>query len=257
MDAVAAKKPVTINRWLPYWAVFQADVGHTLQSWVYRVWVLASLLAMTGYLLYRVGPVREFGVLHPASLFMSDLLKWTVLVSVTFVVILTTGSISGERGTMADSVLSRGISRHQYFMGKWHARLVAVLGTFFLLGVVALVSSLIFLHEDLSLTGSLMAMATVAAMLAVVCTAGVTVSAMVHSTMLGMAVLWILLYGLGFAMTQLPPSFPTPYRTLDKLPYILKGQYDAQLLTNLMGYCAMSCVGTAIIGLFYFSRRDV
>ena len=139
MEGLATPSRPVYNRWLPYWAVFQADVGQTLRSWVYRVWVLASLLAMAGYLLYRVGAVREFGVLHPASAFMSDLLKWTVLVSVTLVVILTTGSISSERGTMADSVLSRGISRHQYFMGKWHARLVVVLGTFFLLGIIAVV----------------------------------------------------------------------------------------------------------------------
>jgi putative exporter of polyketide antibiotics len=257
MDAAAVKKPVAINRWLPYWAVFQADIGQTLRSWVYRVWVLASLLAMAGYLLYRVGAVREFGVLHPASAFMSDLLKWTVLVSVTLVVILTAGSISSERGTMADSVLSRGISRHQYFMGKWHARLVVVLGTFVLLGVIAVVSSMMTLHEDLSLPGCLMALATVSAMLAVVCTAGVTVSAIVHSTMLGMAVLWVLLYGVGFAMTQLPASFPTPYRTLDKLPHILKGHFDGQLLLNLMGYCLVASLATAIIGLFAFSRRDV
>ena len=40
------------------------------------------------------------------------------------IVVLTAGSISAERGTVADSVLSRGISRYQYFMGKWHARLL-------------------------------------------------------------------------------------------------------------------------------------
>ena len=41
MEATVEKKPVAINRWLPYWAVFQYDVGQTLRSWVYRVWVLA------------------------------------------------------------------------------------------------------------------------------------------------------------------------------------------------------------------------
>ena len=51
------------------------------------------------------------------------------------------GSISSERGTLADSVLSRGISRYQYFLGKWHARLATVLGTFLVLGVVVLVGS--------------------------------------------------------------------------------------------------------------------
>ena len=55
MDAAAAPSPVKINRWLPYWAVFQADVRQTLRSWVYRFWVLLSVLATVGYLLYRFG----------------------------------------------------------------------------------------------------------------------------------------------------------------------------------------------------------
>src|SRR5262249_6759775 len=148
---------VKINRWLPYWAVFQADLRQTLGSWVYRTWVLLSVLAAVGYLLYRVGVYREAGIIQYASALISDLLRWSVLGSVTLVIILTAGSISSERGTLADSVLSRGISRYQYFLGKWHARLVVVLTTFLVMGLAALTSSYFFLHEDLSLGGSLLA----------------------------------------------------------------------------------------------------
>src|SRR6202035_307130 len=38
MDATAPTKPVRINRFLPYWAVLQADMRQTLHSWVYRAW---------------------------------------------------------------------------------------------------------------------------------------------------------------------------------------------------------------------------
>src|SRR5262249_22813327 len=120
MDTPAAARPVKIKRWLPYWPVFQADVQQTLRNWVYRTWVLVSLLTAVGYLLYRYGAVREARIIQPASGLVSDLLRWTVLGSVTLIIMLTAGSISSERGTMADSVLSRGISRYQYFLGKWH-----------------------------------------------------------------------------------------------------------------------------------------
>jgi putative exporter of polyketide antibiotics len=258
MDAVAsAKKPVAINRWLPYWAVFQADFGQTIRNWVYRLWVLTLIVATTGWLLYRAAPAKEYGLLHPASLFMSELLNWTILVSVTLVVVLTAGSISGERGSMADSILSRGISRYQYFMGKWHARLVAVLVTFLAMGVVAWISSLMVLHEDLSLVGGLMAMATVAAMLTVVSTAGVTVSAMASSTVVAMAVLWVLLYGLGFAMSLLPAHFATPDRILHKLPYMLRGYFDLEMHTHFIGLCLVLSLILALVGMIHFSRRDV
>src|SRR5271156_607958 len=144
MDAPATPAPtkrIRVNRLLPYWAVFQADFRHTINSWIYRVWVLLSLFAAVGCLLYRYGAYRVAGMVQPASELVSDLLHWTVLGSVTLIIILTGGSISSERGTMADSILSRGISRYQYFLGKWHARLAAILGTFLAIGCLALVAS--------------------------------------------------------------------------------------------------------------------
>src|SRR5207248_9980672 len=103
------------------------------------------------YLRCRVGVYGDAGMIQLASTLISDMLRWSVLGSVTLIVVLTAGSISSERGTMADSVLSRGISRYQYFLAKWHARLAVVLGTFLVMGLVALVGSFLFLHDDLSL----------------------------------------------------------------------------------------------------------
>src|SRR3954447_13869363 len=161
MEDVAGKRPVSFNRWLPYWAVFQADMQQTVQSWVYRIWVLVSLLSAIGYLFYRFGLAHGAGIVQPASRLVSDLLSWTLLGSVSLIVVLCAGSISSERGTMADSVLSRGISRHQYFLGKWHSRLATVLATFWVLAVTALVAAEFLLHEDLSLTGCLVALVSV------------------------------------------------------------------------------------------------
>jgi hypothetical protein len=255
--ATAPAPKVTINRWLPYWAVLQADAHQTLRSWVYRVWVLVSVLATTGYLLYRYAVAHEAGIIQPASVLISDLLRWTVLGSVTLIVVLTAGSISSERGSMADSVLSRGISRYQYFLGKWHARLITVLGTFLVMGGVALVSSLFLLHDDLVLDGSLLALATVAALLAAVVSAGVAVSAIFHSTVLSITVLWALLYGGGFALSLVPAHLPSPDRALHSLPYILHGYYDLQALLELMGWSLGVSVVSALMGMIYFARRDV
>src|SRR5437899_12979319 len=79
MDAATAAKPVKINRWLPYWAVFQADVRQTLRSWVYRTWVLMSVLAAVGYLLYCLGAYREAGLIQLDSVFISNLLRGTLI----------------------------------------------------------------------------------------------------------------------------------------------------------------------------------
>jgi ABC-2 type transport system permease protein len=249
MDAPTATKPVKINRWLPYWAVFQNDVRQTLASWVYRTWVLVSVLAGGGYLLYRWAVVNETGVIQHASALVSDLLRCTVLGSVTLIILLTVGSISSERGSMADSILSRGISRYQYFLGKLHARLLTVLGTYLLMAGVTLVAAFFLLHEDLDWRGSLVALLNVGALLATVVTCGVTVSAIVNSTLLGSAVLWLLVYGTGFALSM--------HRSLNSLPQVLRGFYDLTTQAHLVGWAALVSGVASVVGLIYFARRDV
>lgn len=257
MDAPEPKKEVQVNRWLPYWAVFQSDVQQTLNSWVYRVWLMVSVLATAGYLLFHIALQQKAGIAQPASLKISDLLLWSVLGGVTLVIALTGGSISSERGTMADSVLSRGISRYQYFLGKWHARVAIVLSTFSFMSLIALIGSYFFLHEDLNVGGSLVALGTIMAFLTVVTTCGVTVSAFVNSTVLGICLLWVALYGIGFTLLLLPASYPTPVRVLKNLPNILQGWYDFTFLCRMIGYSLLSSLFLSLVGMAYFGRRDV
>jgi hypothetical protein len=215
------------------------------------------VLSALGYLLYRVGVYREAGIVQTASSLISDLLRWCVFGSVTLVIVLTAGSISSERGTMADSVLSRGISRYQYFLGKWHARLITVVGTFLVVGLLSLAASTLLLHEDLSWVGSLLALVTVATLLALVISCGVTISALLNNTLFGIAILWIVVYGAGFALLLLPAYLPSPYRALTSLPFILRGEYNLALLGRLMGWSALAACGLGLVGLGLFARRDV
>src|SRR6476619_8349854 len=105
MDAPTASAQPRYIRLLPYWAVLQTDLRQTLRGWVWRTWVLASLLAAVGYLLYRLGVYREAGIVQRASLLVGDLVRWTLFGSGLLVVVLTVGGVSAERGTLADSVL--------------------------------------------------------------------------------------------------------------------------------------------------------
>jgi hypothetical protein len=250
-------KAVTIHRWLPYWAVLQADIRQTLRGWIYRSWVVISLLSAAGYLLYHVAVEREAGIVSQAADLVSVWLRWSLLGSVTLIIVLTAGCISSERGTMADSVLSRGISRYQYFLGKWHARLVTVLGTFMALGGLTLGTSLFLLHEDLNWVGCLVTLLMVAALLAVVVSCGVTVSALVNSTLVGIAILWLGLYGFVFLISILPRLFGISHGLLVNLPFILRGEYSWPTVSQTLGWSALASFLVALVGMAYFSRRDV
>jgi len=249
--------PLTFRRLLPYWAVLQTDLRQTLRSWVYRLWVVSSILAAVGYLLYRFGVHREAGMIQSASVLTSDLLRGIVLGSMALIVVLTVSSIASERGTLADSILSRGISRHQYFMAKWHSRTLAVVVTFMMIAGLVLLGSSFLLEEDMTFMGSLMAVLTVSILLAAVVAWGVTLGALAHSTVIGITVMWIALYGVGFLMTLLPTSYPSPDRVLKRLPYMLQGYYDLAAIGEL----ALASFGmmflAAVVGMIGFSRKDV
>ncbi len=156
--------------------------------------------------------------------------------------VLAVSSISSERGTVADSVLSRGISRYQYFLAKWHARLVVVTVTFAVLSSggrswrVTSCSGTIR-NPDLSFTGGLAAVLTVCALLAVIVSWGVTIGALSNGTMLGITVFWLVLYGSGFLLSLLPEPWPSPERMLGRLKFVMQGQYNTTMLTQLLAMC--------------------
>jgi hypothetical protein len=73
----------------------------------------------------------------------------------------------------------------------------------------------------------------------------------------GIAVLWLLLYGGGFTLSLLPATYLTPDRILQRLPHVLRGYYSLDDLGRLVGWsCLFSC-GMAVVGMGYFARRDV
>jgi ABC-2 type transport system permease protein len=258
MDASAATiAPFKYQRWLPYWSVLQTDMRQILRSWVYRLWVAVIILAAAGFLVYRFGVHREAGIVQPSAVHTSDLFRGVSLGSLALIVVLTVSSISSERGTLADSVLSRGISRYQYFLAKCHARTLIVVLTFSVLASIMLFAFNFLLADDLSLIGCLAAVLTISALLAAVVSVGVAVGGACQSTVVGITLLWIVLYGSGILMSLLPSTFPTPEKVLARLPKVLCGQYDLTSLWEwVLGAVIVAWV-SSIVGMLIFARKDV
>lgn len=261
MDAQPPVVTLRFNRFLPYWAVLQTDLKQTFRSWVYRLWVLMMVVAAGGFLLYRVGLHKEAGLFQSAATQSGDLLRILVVGSLALVVVLAVSAVGAEKGTVADSVLSRGISRHQYFLAKWHARLVVIVLTFAVLSVAVLgAGHFLFKSDadsDLTAAGGFAATVAVCAVLLVIVSWGVTIGALTNGTVLGITVFWLALYGLGFLMTLLPEPWPSPDRELGRLKFVLKGQFNPGMLSDLvLASLGLSALAAAL-GLVGFSRRDV
>lgn len=257
MDAPTQAPTIRFNRFLPYWAVLQTDLRQTVRSWVYRLWVLMCLAAAAGSILYKVGVQREAGIVQAASVQTGDLLRGLVVASLGLVALLAVGGIGGERSTVADAVLSRGISRHQYFLAKWHARVVVVLTTFAALAAVVLGAHHVLFDPDLTASGGLAAVAMVSAVLLVVISWGVTIGALSSGTVIGITLFWLLLYGGFVLLSLLPEPYPTPERMLGRLKFVLRGQYDVGVVVQVAVAGAVLSAAAAAVGVVGFARKDV
>ena len=256
MDAPAAPI-IRFNRLLPYWAVLQTDLRQTLRSWVFRLWVILSLVAAAGYGLYKVGIHREAGIVQSASMQTGDLMRGVAAASLALIALLAVSAVSMERTTVADAVLSRGISRHQYFLAKWHSRSLVVVVTLALMALGVLTSYHFLLDPDVTWRGGVAATAIAAAVLAAVVAWGVTVGALASGTVIGITLFWLVLYGVIVLCSFLPDPFPSPTFVIAKMRAVLRGHFDeAEVVKVAGGFVALGLVG-AVIGLIGFGRKDV
>lgn len=262
MDAAAATTPPApstprFNPLLPYFAVFRTDLRQTFHSWLFRLWVIVVVIAAVGYGLYKFGIHREVGLVQSASEQTGVLLGTVGVLTLAFVSLMAVHAICGERGTVADSILSRGISRRQYFAAKWHARTVVLLVAFAVLAAGVLTAYHYLLEPDLSFRGCVVGLAVAVAVLAAVIAWGVTVGAMANGTVIGATLFWLVLFGGLFLLSFLPAPFPTGSGMLSALRTTLRGHYDPTKVAQLIGVCLLVAAVGGGVGLVGYSKKDV
>jgi ABC-type transport system involved in multi-copper enzyme maturation permease subunit len=253
---VSIKIEKLLDPLLPYAAVFKQDFAQTTRGWVYRLGLGAVVMAALGHLLYRTLMHHQAGVPQDASRLMADLLQYCLYLGAALVVLLTAGAIAGERDTLADGVLSRGVTRYQYFLGKWHARLVAVLGAFGVLGFLALSVSVFVLRDDVVWLGGLKALGMVAAVLTLVASVTVTLSALVRNVLLCVTLALLVVYGTGLTLTMMPAGAFSPRLLHDLLPMILRND-QATLSGDFMVVLFGLAVIVPLAGMLPFGRKDI
>jgi ABC-type transport system involved in multi-copper enzyme maturation permease subunit len=118
------------NRTMPFLAILRHDLRTLRESWLVRIWLVATalvaiLLAMSNWAQFPTAPLIA-SLLFPYLVF-----PWFLVVMV-----LGVNPVSGSRlEPLADGFLSRPVTRHEYLLAVWAARVVAVLGVYFLVMV--------------------------------------------------------------------------------------------------------------------------
>lgn len=292
MDSLAHISLPLASRLLPFWAVTQEDLRSVLRHWALWAWLAVGLglpalwLSTTIPAAASAPPAttasgESFGAPHETPRFLHGNLKEThagsagiaaegtlsgfggrvlamqILLCATFALALGATAVSGEADVASDAILCRGIARWQYFLAKSLSRCLAVFLVVALLSMTAITAASLRLPNDVALAGLWSAIQTTGAVLVSAALLGVALGSWFHSPMVGVAVVWMMVYGVGLVATILELRELSPILFAEQLPQVLTGRLEAlaygQWLVKGSLYGAAAAAAAALIR---FSTRD-
>ena len=237
-------------RWMAFSALLEHDLKTMTRSWVVRIWALLTiaLALITIPAGLNEGPISEA---------LAGLLGAYPIVWSTVAILTSAGAVSSEAGVVADSILSKAVTRYDYILAKFAGRLITVLGVYLLVVVPA---SYLFLRADISdLTrdGVLWGIALVGATLMLITSLAVTFSTIFNRSMVAIVVTWILWYVMGFIFALLEIEEFSPVHVVEEMPLTLQGDFHAPDLRRTLLLFSGTTSAVIALAVAHFARKDL
>jgi hypothetical protein len=120
-------------RTMPFLAILRHDLGTLVRSWLVWLWLAAT------FLLSLIVVVSNWGLPSTEILIQRLLIPYLVFPWFLVVMVLGVYSVSESRAeALADGFLSRPVTRYEYLLASWAARVVLVLGVYLVVMVPAI-----------------------------------------------------------------------------------------------------------------------
>jgi hypothetical protein len=112
-------------RWMPAGAIFQHELDGLWTSWLVRSWLAAT--AVLTLLIVST----NWGTTQTAPMLQAVLFPYLVLPWFLVAMVLGISPVTGSRlDSLSDGILSRPITRYEYLLASWAARVVTVLAVY-------------------------------------------------------------------------------------------------------------------------------
>jgi ABC-type transport system involved in multi-copper enzyme maturation permease subunit len=186
-------------RLMPFLAILEHDLRALWASWLVRLWLVATALLT----LMLAG--SNWAQYQDATLIAVLLFPYLVFPWFFVVVVLGVTPVSGARAeVLADGILSRPISRYEYLLAAWSARVLLVWSVF--LAVTVPVIALVILarrpvaEDTVTIFGIISALAVVGLVLTFLVSLGFLMGTLLRKPLLAAVVLVFLWYPAGFLL---------------------------------------------------------
>ncbi len=110
---------------MPAGAILKHELGSLLASWLVRFWFIATVV-LTLLIL-----AANWGASQTAPMLQALLFPYLVFPWFLVAMVLGLSPVTGARlDSLSDGILSRPVTRYEYLLAAWAARVVAVLGVY-------------------------------------------------------------------------------------------------------------------------------
>ncbi len=246
--ASTASAPSLAVRLRPCLAICQDDLRSLWQSWLVRLWLVATVFLT---LLLTLGNWPET---PDAPLIAMLLIPYLVFPWFFVVIILAVNPVSGARTeTLADGILSRPVTRHGYLLATWAARLIAVLGVY-LVGTVPAIALIAMAdrpgvpEDSVTLYGVITSLFVVGLVLTLIVSLGFLAGTLLRRPLLAVVVLVFAWYPVNLVLSAFSLEEFSPISLSQAIPKQLHmrlytpdgdsggeaGQEGAEKVTNFM-----------------------
>ncbi len=235
---------------MTFQALVEADLISLVRSWAVRIW----LGLMAAQSLFMIAVSTNEGTKADA---LAGLLGTFPVIWSTFIIINSSGAVSSETGVVADSILSKAVTRYDYILAKITSRLVMVLGLYLVITIPAAYLISRYGHGPLTRTGTAWGLLLIGMTLLLLTTLSVALSSLFNRTLVALIVAWVLWYAAGGIAALFQLDYLSPLHIVDKLPDILQGQFAAVHPWRIL--FAFTTISAAVItmAVAHFARKDL
>jgi len=227
----------------------QADLRSLFRSKITYGWLLAAFLLV---LVTTLGSRLHGTTSSAVSSGLSDFIYiWSLVI-----IGLTASSVSSEAGELADSIMSKSVTRLDYVLGKFASRIAYTLICFF--GVAAVLVGLALRLEtsDYNSLGLFSAILVIALTMVMLTTMGVGLSVAMPSTVMAIVTLLVLWYAMTIFFPVIGLDLLSPGNLLSYVQDIIKGEWTWGNWETVIGFAAISIASTTLSSA-YFYMKDI
>ncbi len=212
---------------MPAEAILKHELGGLLASWLVRLWFAASVF-LTLLIL-----ASNWGKLQTAPLIQSFLFPYLFFPWFLVVMVLGISPVTGSRlDTLSDGILSRPITRHEYLLAAWAARVIAVLAVCLTVIVPALLLAVYakrnVAEDHVTLYGVLTTLAVVSLVQVSLVTLGFLVGTLLRRPLLAAVILVFTWLPINLVLSTFSLEEFSPFTLQQAVPTLLRTTWKTE-----------------------------